>query len=168
MFWAQIPLRSKVCDIPVADPRFPTGARRSSGDERHQPFFCQILQIKHVIEKKWSMGWRLLWVSKARVDPLTCLLHHLCAMNSSDSPLVRHLLTSWRPAWQPCSLDSRLNFNCSFQVDASGECTVEYKVHGNHITKHKSDCRNLEIARQFYNVNPVSTGVTVSNTPPPN
>ena len=99
------------------------------------------------------------------MDPLTCLLHHLCAMNSSDSPLVRHLLTSWRPAWWPSRFDPRLNFNCSFQVDASGECTVEYKVHGNHITKHKSDCRNLEIAGQFYNVNPVSTGVTVSNTP---
>ena len=26
---------------------------------------------------------------------------HLCAMYSSDSPLVRHLLTSWRQAWQP-------------------------------------------------------------------
>ena len=35
---------------------------------------------------------------KARVDPLTCMLHHLCAMDSSDSPLVQHLLISWQPA----------------------------------------------------------------------
>ena len=31
---------------------------------------------------------------KSRVNSLACVLHHLCAMNSSDSPLVRHLLTS--------------------------------------------------------------------------
>ena len=37
---------------------------------------------------------------KARLDPLACMLHHLCATGSSDSPLVQHLLTSWQPAWQ--------------------------------------------------------------------
>ena len=31
---------------------------------------------------------------------LVCMLPHLHATNSSDSPLVQHLLTSWRPAWQ--------------------------------------------------------------------
>ena len=31
---------------------------------------------------------------------LTCMLPVLHAMYSSDSPLVRHLLTSWWPAWQ--------------------------------------------------------------------
>ena len=30
-----------------------------------------------------------------------CVLCHLCAMDSSDSPLVRHLLDSRWPAWQP-------------------------------------------------------------------
>ena len=41
---------------------------------------------------------------KARVDFLACMLHYLCAIESSDSPLVQQLLTSWQPAWQPrCS-----------------------------------------------------------------
>ena len=31
---------------------------------------------------------------KARVDPFACVLSHLCAMNSSDSPVVQHLLPS--------------------------------------------------------------------------
>ena len=35
---------------------------------------------------------------KARVDPLTCMLHCLCTVESLVSPLVRHLLTSWRPS----------------------------------------------------------------------
>ena len=35
---------------------------------------------------------------KARMDPITCVLRHLHAMESSNSPLVRHHLTSWRPA----------------------------------------------------------------------
>ena len=34
---------------------------------------------------------------KARVDPLALVLCHLCTMDSSDSPLVGHLLTSWQP-----------------------------------------------------------------------
>ena len=35
---------------------------------------------------------------KARVDSLACMPRCLCA---TDSTLVRHLLTSWWPAWQP-------------------------------------------------------------------
>ena len=35
---------------------------------------------------------------KARVDFLACMLRSLCV---TDSTLVRHLLTSWWPAWQP-------------------------------------------------------------------
>ena len=31
---------------------------------------------------------------------LACVLPRLCTMNSWDSPLVWHLLTSWWPAWQ--------------------------------------------------------------------
>ena len=37
---------------------------------------------------------------KARMDSLVCILCHLHETDSSDSPLVRHLLTSWQPAWQ--------------------------------------------------------------------
>ena len=40
---------------------------------------------------------------KARVDPFTCALCHLCATESSDLPLKQHLLTSWRPVWHPSS-----------------------------------------------------------------
>ena len=43
--------------------------------------------------------WCLPWVLK--VDPLTCILHCLCTTESSDSPLVGHLLTCWQPSWQP-------------------------------------------------------------------
>ena len=32
---------------------------------------------------------------------LACFVACTHTMESSDSPLVRHLLTSWRPAWQP-------------------------------------------------------------------
>ena len=42
---------------------------------------------------------------KARVDSLTCLLHHLCTTDSSDSPLVWDLLTSWQSAQQPSRCD---------------------------------------------------------------
>ena len=44
---------------------------------------------------------------KARVCSIVCMLHCLHAMNSSDSPLAQHLLTSWQPAWQPSLLDPR-------------------------------------------------------------
>ena len=44
---------------------------------------------------------------KARVDSLICVLHHLYATDSSDQPLVRHLLTHWRSAWWPSRFDPR-------------------------------------------------------------
>ena len=51
--------------------------------------------------------WHLPWVSESGLDPLTCILHCLHAMGSSDSPLVWHLLTSWWPGWQrSCSWHS--------------------------------------------------------------
>ena len=37
------------------------------------------------------------------VDPLACLLCHSHATESSDSPLVQHLLISWQPVWLPNS-----------------------------------------------------------------
>ena len=47
-----------------------------------------------------NFWWHLPWVSKQGESPWF-VLHHLHAMDSSDSPLVQHLLTSWQPAWQP-------------------------------------------------------------------
>ena len=45
--------------------------------------------------------WRLPWVSK---PGWTCLYAFLPARYSSDSPLVRHLPTSWQQAWQQSPL----------------------------------------------------------------
>ena len=44
---------------------------------------------------------------KARVDSLPSVLHHLHATYSLDPPLMRHLLTSWRPAWRSRHFDPR-------------------------------------------------------------
>ena len=44
---------------------------------------------------------------KARVDSFTWMIHWLHAMESSDSPLGRHLLTSLEPAWQLSHFDPR-------------------------------------------------------------
>ena len=43
-----------------------------------------------------DLWWRLPLVSKASVDFLACILRHLCTTDSSDSTLVRYLLTSLR------------------------------------------------------------------------
>ena len=40
--------------------------------------------------------------SQSQGIPHLCALSH--AMDSSESPLIRHLLTSWWPAWQPTCL----------------------------------------------------------------
>ena len=55
----------------------------------------------------WAVGtpvldfwWCLPWVSKPG-GCRTCVFCHLHTVDSSDSPLVRHLLTSWQPAMQP-------------------------------------------------------------------
>ena len=54
--------------------------------------------------------WRLPWVSK----PGWTRLHaFLPARYSSDSPLVRHMPTSWRPTWQPSHFDPH---TCSHQT----------------------------------------------------
>ncbi|XP_074648855.1 microsomal triglyceride transfer protein large subunit-like [Tubulanus polymorphus] len=49
------------------------------------------------------------------------------------------------------------------EVDISGECTVEYEVHKNTVTKTKSDCSTLEIAGQNRNYNKVLDISDVSN-----
>ena len=42
-----------------------------------------------------------------RVGPLACMCPRLRAMDCSDSPLVQHLLTSWRSAWRLNRFDGR-------------------------------------------------------------
>ena len=53
------------------------------------PWICQCLFL--------DFWWHLPWGFKAKVDSLACILHGLHSMDSSDSSLVWHLLTSWRP-----------------------------------------------------------------------
>ena len=48
---------------------------------------------------------------KARVDTFACLLCCLHTMDSSDSPLVQHLLTSWWLVWQPSCFIYVLAYN---------------------------------------------------------
>ena len=43
--------------------------------------------------------WHSILSFKAKVDSLTWVFCFLHATDSSDSPLVWHLLTSWQPAW---------------------------------------------------------------------
>ena len=45
-------------------------------------------------------------VSKLRCIP-DCVIPSLCVMDSSYSPLVRHMLTSWWPALQQCLFDPK-------------------------------------------------------------
>ena len=44
----------------------------------------------HVLDFCWHLFESYVW-------SFTCILHCLCKMDSSDSLLVQHLLTSWRP-----------------------------------------------------------------------
>ena len=49
---------------------------------------------------------------KARVDPLACMLCCLHATESSDSPLVWHLLTSWLLSRShPCTCEQALDWD---------------------------------------------------------
>ena len=56
---------------------------------------------------------------------LACMLCHLHAMNSWDSPLVWHLLTSWQPAWQPVMFPSRGRMP---GFDRETSCTVSRRA----------------------------------------
>ena len=65
--------------------------------------------IKSVL---WGYWYPRFWTSgdicpgfKGQVGSFICMLPHLHKMDSSESPLVRHLLTSWQPAWQPSLFD---------------------------------------------------------------
>ena len=51
----------------------------------------------------WTSGGICPWF-QSQCRSLACVLPCLCEKDSSDSPLVRHLLTSWQPAWQPSYL----------------------------------------------------------------
>ena len=53
---------------------------------------------------------------QARVDPHACMLHRLHATESSDSPLVWHLLTSWQPAWRQSRSNQLENFDPLFHM----------------------------------------------------
>ena len=75
----------------------------------------------------WSHWYRLdfgLWTGDVcpefqnQVGFFALIFPYVHAMDSSDSPLVRYLLTSWQPAWQPslfdpltCKCISLLNLN---------------------------------------------------------
>ena len=59
--------------------------------------------------------WCLHCVSK----PFNCVLCHLHAMDSSDSSLVRHKLTSWQPAWQPSPFWPTYLHTCLRTIDSS-------------------------------------------------
>ena len=54
----------------------------------HQVSFIFTLHFSILFLRMSPLGF------KSRVDSLACMLHHLCAMDSSDSPLVQHLPTS--------------------------------------------------------------------------
>ena len=91
----------------------------------------------------------------------TYVLRCLHAMDSSDPPLVRHLLTSWRPVWQPRSLihnrvsttHSHFTANCCLNVQkcALEVCIVNFGINS-HSTKinnkmsfHRFQCMGSEI-----------------------
>ena len=65
-----------------------------------------VLFVGPLIARFWTSGNTALSF-KACVVPFTYVLCHLSAKNSLDSPLVRHLLISWHPAWQPSQFDPR-------------------------------------------------------------
>ena len=60
----------------------------------------QVLFVGPLITLFWTSG-DIYPGFQCQGGSLTCLLCHLHAMDSSDLPLVWHLLTSWQPAWQP-------------------------------------------------------------------
>ena len=62
------------------------------------------VHIKYCFEQNWRTQvhvFGLLAASalrfKARVYPLTCMIQCLRTLDSTDSPLVQHLLTCWWP-----------------------------------------------------------------------
>ena len=78
------------------------GSRLQNRDCGQKNLFYQIFwRTTVLLWGHWYPVFGLLVISslgfKAKVDPLACILHHMCAMKSLDSPLVRHQLTSWRP-----------------------------------------------------------------------
>ena len=69
---------------------------------RHQSFFCGVTGT-HVLDLCWCIP----WISKPE-GSVAYMFPHLCAMGSSDSHMVQHLLTCWWPVWQlslfyPCT-----------------------------------------------------------------
>ena len=79
----------------------------------YHPIIQSNYSMSAIVEKLLSRWWQCIpliplfwtsgdiWVCKARVDPLVWLICRLHAMDSSDSPLVQHLLTSYGGGLHP-------------------------------------------------------------------
>ena len=94
---------------------------------RHVHFLFVFKIFEDLSWDHWITCFGLLVMSalgfKARMDPITCVLRHLHAMESSDSPLVRHHLTSWRPTANSHAHVQNLRLKpCLLQVSV---CTAE-------------------------------------------
>ena len=62
---------------------------------------------------------------------LACLLYHLHAMDSTDSPLVQHLLTSWLPISQQNLFDlcSCTHIQVFVGIEPGNKCETQYLSH---------------------------------------
>ena len=69
-------------------------------------FFCFIFFAGHE-SFLWATDVPVFYCRLSWVGPLACMCPRLLAMDSLDSPLVQHLLTSWRPAWRLNRFDGR-------------------------------------------------------------
>ena len=77
-----------------------------------------------------------LWTSAlTRVEPLTCMLHYLRILDSSDSALVWHLLTYWQIVWQLSSF-FHLLFQTLVGVEHVLQCSTDRSL------KRLSYCRS--------------------------
>ena len=72
----------------------------------HVLFSIMVVQLGRHQAFLWGHWYTLfgLLVTSALGFEATCVLFCLCATDSSDSPLVQHLLTYWWAAWQPSLL----------------------------------------------------------------
>ena len=68
--------------------------------------FSNFLFVRPLVPLIWTSG-EVCLGSQSQGTSLPCMLHHLHAMDSSNSPLVLHLLTSWQQAWQLSLFDLR-------------------------------------------------------------
>ena len=95
-------------------------------------FFFQFWRILVLF---WSYGYPLWTFALARVEPLTCVLHYLRILDSSDSALVWHQLTYWQIVWQMSSF-LHLLFQTLVGVEHVLECSTDRSL------KRVSYCRS--------------------------